>query len=286
MPDIRLRRTILFFPATASDRYPKAVASGADAVCMDLEDAVAEQAKDEARRTAVRLLEAGTPRPDELILRINTPKTEAGLRDLLAVCELKQPPDALMLPKLTTPEEVTWVDELVGTRHPDLTFVAMIETGEALELAHEIAQASSRVVALLLGGVDLSAALRSTMDWDALLYARSRVVHAAATAGVDAIDMPFRDVPNLDALKTEARAAARLGFTGKTAIHPTQVPVLHEAFAPSDEEVARAKDVVAAYERNRGGVLLVDGKLVERPVILSAQRTLAIAAAQSSKNRT
>jgi len=275
---LRLRRTVLFFPASAPDRYAKAVASGADTVCIDLEDAVAPDDKDEARKTAVRLIEAGGGGNTEVILRINSPKSKAGLTDLLVVCELKTPPHAIMLPKVVSPEDVRWVDELLAPGLPDIRLVAMIETGEALEAVHEIARASPLVVALLLGGVDLSTALRSTMDWEPMLYARSRVVHAAATAGIDAIDMPYRDVTDLKGLETVARAAARMGFTGKTAVHPTQVPVIEQAFSPGPEETERAKKIIAAYEANRGGVLLVDGKLIERPVILAAQRTLAIAA--------
>jgi len=111
------------------------------------------------------------------------------------------------------------------------------------------------------------------------LYARSRVVVAAAVAGVSALDSPFMDVPALDGLAAESRRTRGLGFNGKAAIHPTQVAVIQAAFSSSMEEVAWARRIVEAYDRNQGGVLLVDGKLIERPVIASAKRTLAVAAA-------
>lgn len=274
---VPLRRTVLFFPATRPDRYPSALASGADAVCVDLEDAVAPAQKDAARITALEILADRAPRRAELILRINSPRSTSGLQDLAALAESDRGPDAVMLPKLDSPDEVRWVEALLELRHPGIRLIAMIETALGLEAAPEIARATPRVSALLIGGVDLSTALRSSMDWEAMLYARSRVVHAAATAEIDAIDMPYRDVPDLEGLDRESRAARRLGLTGRTAIHPTQVPVIQQAFSPAPDEVARAGEIVEAYRRNQGGVLLVNGKLVERPVILAAERTLAIA---------
>ena len=115
------------------------------------------------------------------------------------------------------------------------------------------------------------------MTWEAVLYARSRVVVAAAVAGVSALDAPFMDVPALGALAVESRRTRTLGFSGKASIHPTQVPVIQTAFSPPAAEVAWARRIVEAYDRNQGGVLLVDGKLIERPVIASARRTLATA---------
>ncbi|MCY3843858.1 MAG: aldolase/citrate lyase family protein, partial [Acidobacteria bacterium] len=133
--------------------------------------------------------------------------------------------------------------------------------------------------AVFFGAIDFAADVGCEVAWDAALYARSRAIVAAAVARVGALDSPYMDVPALDALAAESRRTRALGFTGKAAIHPTQVPVIQAAFSPPAEEVAWARRIVEAYERNEGGVLLVDGKLIERPVIASAQRTLAIAAA-------
>ncbi len=275
---IRSRRSILFVPANRPERYPKAQASGADSVCVDLEDAVGPEFKDEARLEVAHLLVDRSEGPAELIVRINSARTETGFRDLLTVLEAPFAPDAVMLPKVAEPAEVAWIGELLGSRHPSIELLPMIETARGLEAAAEIARASPRVVGLILGGVDLSAELGSTREWGPMLYARSRVVHAAALAQVGAIDLPYLDVPDIAGLERETRLAKALGLTGRTAIHPTQVEPIQRIFAPSPEEIDRARQIIEAYEANRGGVLLLDGKLVERPVLLAAQRTLATAA--------
>jgi (S)-citramalyl-CoA lyase len=276
---IRPRRSILFVPANRPERYPKAVATGADSVCVDLEDAVGPEHKAEARQAVATLLEERPSGAAELIVRINSPRTETGLRDLITVLEAADAPDSVMLPKLTEPAEVLWVADLLAARHPEIEVLAMIETARGLEAAYEIARASPRVAALVLGGVDLSAELGSTREWAAMLYARSRVVHAAALAQVGIIDLPFLDVGDLPGLERETKLVKSLGITGRTAIHPTQVEPIQRIFAPTPEEVDRARKVIDAYDQNRGGVLLVDGKLIERPVVVAAQRTLAAAAA-------
>jgi (S)-citramalyl-CoA lyase len=282
-PVLRARRSLLFFPATRPDQLEKAVRTGTDMVCIDLEDAVASDRKEEARAAALDLLRRPARFRAEIVLRINSPRTEDGLRDVLAVLEARVAPDALMVPKVESSEEVRWIEELLEPGMPAVRLIPMVETCRGLEHATGIASASPRVSAVMLGGVDLSAELGCALEWDALLYARSRVVHAAKLAGVDLFDMPFLDVADADGLAAEARAAARLGFTGKAAIHPAQLPPILAAFSPGAAEIARAREVVAAYERNRGGVLLVDGRLVERPVIRAAHRTLALAAAMGTE---
>lgn len=255
------------------------MATGADSVCVDLEDAVGPDQKEEARQAVVELLAERPAGAAELIVRINSPRTELGLRDLLVVLEAPDAPDAIMLPKLAEPAEVAWIAELLGSRHPTIEILAMIETARGLQAAAEIATASPRIAALVLGGVDLSAELGSTRDWAAMLYARSRVVHAAALAQVGVIDLPYLDVNDLAGLERETKLAKSLGLTGRTAIHPTQVEPIQRIFAPTEEEIDRARRIIDAYDQNQGGVLLVDGKLIERPVVLAAQRTLAATAA-------
>jgi len=275
---IRPRRSILFVPANRPERYSKALSSGADTVCVDLEDAVGPEFKDQARREVGRMLEDRPTGPVELCVRVNSARTELGLRDLLMLLEAPAFPDAVMLPKLADPDEVAWVTELLGARAPSLEVLAMIETARGLEAAAEIATASPRIGALVLGGVDLSAELGSTRDWAPMLYPRSRVVHAAALAQIGTIDLPFLDVADTAGLERETKLSKSLGLTGRTAVHPSQVEPIQRIFSPAAEEVERARRVIDAYERNQGGVLLVDGKLVERPVIIAAQRTLAAAA--------
>ena len=279
MAQPRIRRSLLFVPAVRPDRYPKALATGADSVCIDLEDGVAFGAKDEARVSALKLFAGREPSRTEALLRINDPKTELGRTDLTALVESKTRPDALMLPKTAGPDEVRGVDAALADALPDLPLIVMIESAPGLAAAESIAVATPNVSAVFFGAIDFSADVGCRVDWDALIYARSRVVLAAALAGVAAVDSPFMDVRALETLGEECRRTGRMGFTGKAAIHPTQVPVIQEAFSPSADEIAWARKIVAAYEANAGGVLLVEGQLIERPVIAAAERTLAVAAA-------
>ena len=280
-PAFRVRRSLLFVPAVRPDRYPKALATGADAVCIDLEDGVSFAAKDEARDKALALFAGREPVRAEVSLRINDPKTDLGQRDLEAVRQSGIRPDALMLPKCDGPGEIRNVARTLGALS-GLPLIVMVETARGVAAAEAIAAATPTVSAVFFGAIDFAADVGCEVGWDAALYARSRVVVAAAVAGVGALDSPFMDVPALDGLAAESRRTRGLGFSGKSAIHPTQVAVIQAAFSPAAEEVAWARRIVEAYDRNRGGVLLVDGKLIERPVIASARRTLAVAAAVES----
>ena len=274
---VSIRRSVLFFPASRPDMYSKAIASGADAVCIDLEDGVAPADKERARDAAMQLLTERESGATETMLRINDVQSDVGLEDVSVLEEVDRQPDALLIPKVETAEQLREVEQVFERRGLPLRLIPMVETAGGLANVEAIATSTERVTALLLGGVDLATDLGATMDWDALLYARSRIVHAAALARIDALDMPFLDVSAPEGLRAEAAAASRMGFRGKTAIHPKQVPVIHDAFSPSEEAVAKARRVIEAFEQSHERVLLVDGALVERPVIEAARRTVAIA---------
>ena len=273
----RIRRSLLFVPAVRPDRFPKALATGADAVCLDLEDGVAPDAKETAREQAFALLAGRGPSRAEVSLRVNDVKTALGRTDLAALAAAGVRPDALMLPKVAGAGEIGEVEAALAGTGAAPPLIVQLETAAGLMAAAEIAAASPNVSAVFFGAIDLAADLGCAVEWEALLYARSRVVLAAGAAGVSALDSPWMDVPAVEALAGESRRARRLGFAGKAAIHPSQVPVIQRAFSPSAEEVAWARKVVAAYEHQQGGVLLVDGRLVERPVVRSARRNLLIA---------
>lgn len=265
-------RSILFVPGDRPDRYDKAVAAGADAVCIDLEDAVAPGRKTGARASVARFL-ANRPRPSAaaaVIVRLNNPETGEGERDAGALRD--QPPDAVMIPKVTTAEGVLRTSRLVGTAMP---LLPIIETARGLENAARIGAASPAVAALIFGGFDLSVELGAEPGWESLLYARSRVVHAAAVSGLEAVDMPSRDLRRTAVLRAEAENARRLGYSGKVAIHPAQIAVIHEVFTPSAEEVERARRIVEADRAAGGGAVALDGRMVDRPVVEAARRVLA-----------
>lgn len=276
MTHSRVRRSLLFVPAVRPDRYPKALATGADAVCIDLEDGVAFGSKDEARESALEFFLERVSTRAEVSLRINDPKTELGQRDLDAVKQSGIRPDALMLPKCEGPDEIRSVENTLSDILPNLPLIVMAETARGVVAADTIATATPNVTALFFGAIDYAADVGCAVEWDAVLFARSRVVLAAAMAGVSPIDSPFMDVPALDMLSEECKRSKALGFVGKMAIHPTQIKTIHQAFSPTADDLAWARKIVSAYDRNGGGVLLVDGKLIERPVIATAKRILAI----------
>jgi citrate lyase beta subunit len=275
---IRPRRSLLFVPGLRPDRFAKALDSGADIVCVDMEDAVARPRKDEGRALTLPLFEKNTHPHIEQMVRINGLSTPDGLKDLTAIIESEAPPPAIMIPKIRSAEEVQLIETLLSAGPArNIRFCVIIETNQGLERALEITRASSRIDSVILGAVDMSAELRCEKSWEPLLYTRSRLVHAAASAGIDLLDVPFLNLDDPEGLRQEAQACARLGFTGKASIHPNQIPIINEAFTPDEKAIAKARKVCAAFEQDKTGLVVVDGELIELPVVRSMYRVLAIA---------
>ena len=229
---VRPRRSLIFAPGNQTEMFPKALTAGADIVTIDLEDAIAPNNKASAReQTLAWFAENQEFGGVEAMVRVNCLRSVDGLADLRAIIESPHPPPALMLPKVKSPAEVHVHEELIEQAAAPIRLHVIIETNEGLDSCVEIARSSPFVDSLLFGGVDMAAELRVEPTWNALLHARSRVVHAAASAGVDVIDVPFLDLHDMDGLAREARACAELGFTGKGAIHPKQIPVLNGIFS-------------------------------------------------------
>lgn len=274
---VRPRRSLLFVPGLRPDRFAKALDTGADIVCVDLEDAVARDRKAEARSLTFPLFARPTHSHVEQMLRINALSTAEGLKDLQAIIESESPPAAIMVPKIRSAEEVQLLDHLLTGRAEVVRYCVIIETNQGLERAGEIAKASPRIDSMIIGAVDLSADLRCAKTWEALLYARSRIVHAGASAGIDVLDVPYLNLDDDAGLRAEAMASAGLGFTGKASIHPNQLPAIHDAFSPDAKAIARARKIIAAFEQDKTGLVVVDGELIELPVVRSMYRVLAIA---------
>ncbi|NND02072.1 MAG: CoA ester lyase [Acidimicrobiia bacterium] len=275
---VRPRRTFIFAPGLKPELFPKALASGTDIVCVELEDGVAPKDKDVARARALALF--NEPLVDdgvERVVRINSVRERVGVADVSAVLATDTPPPVLMMPKVRTPDEVKWLDGLLTERGHQTRLQVIIETNEALEAAYEIAHSSTRINAMFFGGVDMAAELRCANAWEPLLYARSRVVHAAASAGHDVIDVPYLDLDDPDGMTVAARQARELGFSGKGAIHPKQIAALNEVFTPTPEEVARARRIIDTFETADTGLVVIDGKLIEKPVLRDMYRVLSIA---------
>lgn len=274
----RPRRSFIFTPGLRPDMYPKALASGTDIVCVELEDGIAPKDKAEARRKALALFDA--PQADdgvERIVRINSMRERFGIEDVNAILASATPPPALMMPKVRTPDEVAMLDVLLTEAGHATRLHVIIETNPGLEAAFEIARASDRIDALFFGGVDMAAELRCQNSYDALLYARSRVVHAAAAAGLDVIDVPFLDLDDPEGMRIEAEKVRNLGFSGKGAVHPKQIAALNAVFTPTPDQIARARRIIAEFEAADTGLVVIDGKLIEKPVLREMSRIVAIA---------
>ena len=228
----QLRRSTLFVPGRALDGIEDALASGADLVCIDLEGV---SQPDEARRAVVgRMAHVVPPKGMQLTVRVNDTATAAGLADVEALLAEAPWLGGLMLPQVRSADEIRRVAGIVETAGVALELYAIVETLRGLEACVEMARAHPKLAGLYFGGNDMSAALGCEMAWEPLLYARSRVVHAAALAGIPLLDAPFSgSVDDLDGLREDCRRARALGLRGKCARHPRQVAILNEVFTQS-----------------------------------------------------
>ena len=278
-------RSLMFVPGAKARLLEKARTAAADAVILDLEDGVAPEAKAEARGLIRQALDAG-PFGPQVVVRING-WTGGLAQDDLAVTLPGGGVDAVCLPKAENPDEVQalarWLDgweAQQGLAAGSLGVLLMIETALGVLRALELARSSPRVQALCLGGEDLSRDLGAvrTREGQELAYARAHVVVAARAAGVWAIDTVYTDLQDEDGLRAEASQARRLGYSGQLLIHPNQIEPVHQAWAPSAAEIEWARRVLASFDEAtaRGdGVVALDGKMIDAPVVARARELLA-----------
>lgn len=255
-----------------------------DSLIMDLEDGVALNRKDEARHTitdASRTLDFGS---SERLIRINPRDTPLFPDDLRGTIDAR--PDGYVLSKVETSEDVQVVSQHLAElemerdwRDHSTRLLAMIETAKGVMNLSEIAQASQRLDAFLFGAEDLASdlgATRTRAGWE-VFYGRSAVLTTAAAYGLQAIDTVFVDLNDPEGLKEECILARQLGYEGKMAIHPRQIEVIHRAFAPSPAEIEQAQQVVKKYAMHQAagtGVFVMDGKMVDRPMVRAAEHLL------------
>ncbi len=272
---------MLFVSGEKPERFAKALAAGADLVCIDLEDAVHPQHKAQARAAALAFAEAhaASASGTRLALRLNGLRAAEGLADMAALAASKARPDFLLLPKVEHPDDLGLVHAWAADRFDALA--VLIETPLGIERAAAIAATARaeapRLAALMLGGADLSVELGCAFGWDGLLSARGRLVNAARSAGLQAWDVPHLDLADLPGLTQETRAVLRLGFTCKSAIHPTQVAAIHAAFVPEAAELDWARALLAAQagqqaQHQERGAFLFQGRMVDPPVLAKARR--------------
>ncbi len=271
------RRSFIFTPPLKINMFDKAVKSGVDIVCLELEDGIAPSDKLFARQNALKIINKKKDYNNiEVLIRINSIREIFGILDITAILNNKTQPDGLLVPKIKSPEELKILDNLFTEKKLNTKFHAIIETNSGLEKANEIAASTDRLEALFFGAVDMSAELRCQNSWNNLLYARSKVVHAAASKQLDVIDVPFLDLDNLKKMKEEATNSKNLGFTGKGAIHPKQIKTLNNVFTPSLKEVKKAKKIISLFEKSSSGLVLYEGKLIEKPVLREMYRVVNI----------
>lgn len=281
-PVHRLRRSALYLPASNARAIEKARGLRADVVILDLEDAVAPEAKDEAREAAVAALAQGGFAAGEVAVRANGLDTQWGEADLKALAQTDA--HAVLVPKVSMPDDIARYDAALANAHSGMQLWAMIETCRAVANLDAIAQmaASTRLSLWVMGTNDLAKEMRAqlTPDRSVFLPILSLAVCAARAHGVTILDGVCNEFFDLDLFRAEAMQGARFGFDGKSLIHPAQIETCNNVFSPSVEDVAWARAVIAAFAlpENRGkGAISVDGKMAELLHLEDARRTVAVA---------
>lgn len=282
---VTLRRSILFLPGNNERFLVRAIESAADALILDIEDAVMPDQKPEAREMVKRALQTADFRGKERVVRVNGITTQWGADDLAAAVEGGA--DLILVPKADSEEVIQTADGIVteaekrfGVPEGSTKIMALIETAMGLINVERTVFASPRIDALAFGGGDygLSTRIRVTPDEIAYIYPESKIMLAARAAGVMAIGTPYaQDIRDLDAVARQAKRQRDLGLDGKTVIHPTHVDIANAAFTPSAEEIAFAQKVITAYGASDRGAISVDGKLIEHLHVSEARWALDVA---------
>jgi citrate lyase subunit beta / citryl-CoA lyase len=287
-PRLPTWRSMLFVPVIVDKFVDAAHRRGADAIILDLEDSVPEAQKERARGliqdAAAKVSQGGA----DVTVRINRPWRQT-LRDLEAAVSPRV--RALLLPKIASADHVQLIAEVVGELEAErgmavgtTQLVPMIETAEAFFKIQEIARADPRIVGLNLGAEDFALSIGMLPEAEGLFYPKQQLIIAARAAGILPLGFigTVADFKDLDAFRATIKRSRRLGFMGASVIHPGQIAILNEEFRPTAEEVALARRIVAAYEKSTAegiGAIVVDGKMVDVPIVVRAQQTLAREAA-------
>lgn len=277
-----VRRSLLYTPGSDSHKCEKALASEADSVILDLEDAVSPAMKPEARDIVCGLVQKhGAASRKELLVRINQVSTLTGVEDLLAVARC--PADAVIIPKacvndiITADSLLTSAEKSLGLPACHIRLIGLIETALGLEQLAEMIRATCRLDGLQLGAEDLTKELEITRTGEGaeIAWARNRLAVAAKAFHVDAIDTPYANFRDMEGLKADIATCRQSGMQAKTAIHPCQIDAINAAFTPTEAELSEARRIIGAYEeavtRNLGACSL-DGKMIDAPIAERARR--------------
>ncbi len=280
---------MMFVPGNNPSMMQDAYIYGADSLMLDLEDSVTLAEKDAARRLVYHALKEVNYGTTEMVVRINPLNTPYGVKDIEAV--VKAGVDVIRMPKTETAEEVKEVEaeierveREIGVPVGKTQIMAAIESALGVINAYSIATSSKRMMGIALGAEDYCANLKTNRSKDGaeLLLAREMIVVAARAAGIDALDTVFSDMNDMETFKNEVAFIKKLGFDGKSIINPRQIDIVHEIFAPSQKEIDKARLILNAIkeaERKGSGVISLNGKMVDKPVVIRAQRCIDIAIA-------
>ena len=283
----KLRRTMLFVPGNNPGMLRDAHIYGADSIMIDLEDSVSINEKDAARLLVYNSLKTFDYGKTEVIVRVNALNTPYGRDDYEAIVRAK--PDAIRMPKTETAQDVVDADALIteiekaaGMMTGTVKLFAAIESAKGVLNAQQIACASSRLIGVALGAEDFVTDLKTNRSPEGieLLTARSMILFAARAAGIAAVDTVFSNVNDEEGFVSEVKLIKQMGFDGKSIINPRQIEIVNKIYTPTPEETEKAVKILEASaeaEARGSGVVSLNGKMIDKPVVIRAQRVLALA---------
>lgn len=284
----RLRRTMMFVPGSNASMLRDATLYGADSLMFDLEDAVSLKEKDSARLLVYHALRTFDYTSVETVVRINGLDT-VGRQDVEAMVSAGV--NVIRLPKTETAQDIVDVAEVItemeikyGIEIGTIKMMAAIESAEGVLNAREIAQASERLIGIALGAEDYVTNMKTHRypDGQELFFARSFILHAARAAGIAAIDTVYSDIDNTKGFLAEVERIKQLGFDGKSVINPRQIPLVNSVYEPTEKEIQQAKEIIWGIREAQAkgsGVISVNGKMVDKPIVERAERVIALAIA-------
>jgi len=281
---MRARRALLYTPGDDTHKIQKATTLEIDSICLDIEDGVADNRKSQARTIINGALTNQEFGGSERLVRINPVGSGLEIQDLAEILPAR--PDGIIIPKVEYGDQVRWISAQISEieknkewSHGEICIIAQIETARGVVNLQQIASADFRLQALIFGAEDFAGdtgATRTREGWE-VFYARSAVVIHAAAYGLEAIDLVFTDLNDIDGLIGEAQQGMQMGFSGKQVIHPNQVKPVQEVYSPSEEAIAQALRLLENFNIHQQagqGAFALDGKMVDAPVIKSAERVL------------
>lgn len=283
----RLRRTMLYVPGNNAGMIKDVYIYGSDSIMFDLEDSVSINQKDAARYLVYNALKSIDYGDIETVVRINGLDTEHGKEDLEAI--VRAQPDIIRLPKTEKAQdiydveaEIERIEKAAGIPVGKIKLMAAVESALGIINAYEIAKASERLVGIAIGAEDFVTDLKTNRSPEGieLLAARSQLLLAGRAAGIDVIDTVYSDVNNEEGFRKEVELIKQLGFDGKSIINPRQIKIVNEVFTPSQKEIDKSLRVIEAIEeaeRNGSGVISLNGKMIDKPIVDRARRVLDLA---------